>query len=299
MGSTLDELVTAPFAKEKQLLGLRDSVPGYPIIPMDDDAAITDLLVRELSTDRLERLYWILFLVSNRNKVDPLHHQLVKRRHICITERPDLHLVWHYDQMMIKPIPLFLLSYDFWVTIINKSQDSKGDWLGLEALGFLRTYSRLIAYESDFLLAKKYRLLPDHITWEGWCHFIQAFRELKDREVAKRYHYGEIRLTRLNLWHTILHGCSFLKVRRNYTTYFAQFGAPYLFIFGAATVTLTALQTAVEAFPEPGSYHAISARFVPFTLVLTLIGMLLLPLLFLFFWAKELFKFVFYHRHLS
>ncbi|KAF4823567.1 hypothetical protein CGCSCA5_v001682 [Colletotrichum siamense] len=299
MGSIVEETVTIPFDEQSQLVQLQSSIPGYPTMPIDDDQEVKNFLIRELSTERLRRLYWMLFLVSNRHNINPLHHQLLNSRRICITERPDLHLVWYYDRIFIKPIPKFLFSYGVWAAAIDEAQDQDGHRLMLDALGFLRTYSSLIVHESDFEIAKKQKLLPDFVDWDMWCLFIRGFTTLRDRDVSPRYHYGEIRLTRLNLWHRVIRLKSYQKVHHNYATFFARFGAPYLFVFGAATVVLTALQTGHDAFPGHHTYINIISKFVPFTLALTAAGICFLPALFLLFWANELTRFIICHRHLS
>ncbi|KAF0327061.1 subtilisin-like serine protease [Colletotrichum asianum] len=204
MGSIVEEAVTIPFDEQSQLVQLQSSIPGYPTMPIDNDQEVKNFLIRELSTERLRRLYWMLFLVSNRHNINPLHHQLFNSRRICITERPDLHLVWYYDRIFIKPIPKFLFSYGVWTAAIEEALDSDGHRLILDALGFLRTYSSLIVHESDFEIAKKQKLLPDFVDWDMWCLFIRGFTTLRDRDVSPRYYYGEIRLTRLNLWYRVI-----------------------------------------------------------------------------------------------
>ncbi|TQN66135.1 hypothetical protein CSHISOI_09309 [Colletotrichum shisoi] len=272
MGPFAEDAIAIPLTEDRQLVQLQQqTIPGHPDIAIDNSAA--------LSTARLRRLYPMLFMVSNRRNISPLHHQLLNGRSICITERPDLHLVWYYNRIFVKPVPKPLFSYHFWRDAVREAEDTDGHRLVLDALGFLRTYSMLIVHESDFNLA--------------------GFTPLRDQAVSRRYHYGEIRLTRLNLFHRIMTMSSYQKVHHNYATFFARFGAPYLFVFGAATVVLTALQTGLDAFPDHGTYIQIIAKFVPFTLFITAAGISLLPLLCLFFWARELVRFIFCHRHPS
>lgn len=292
---SLEDVTPVAFAEENQLIRLKyNTLPGHPTIGLDDDPLVTDFLTRELSTERLKRLYWMLFLVSMPGNISPLHHQLVEGRKIYLTERPDYHLVWHYGRIFIKPLPKYLLSYRFWTDVLPKN-------LRPEALGFMHTYSQLIVHESDFDQAKELRLLPHGIDWHGWCHFIQGFRHLQPKDLAprSRYHYGEIRLTRLNWWHCLLKGYSYAQVDHNYASFFSKFGAPYLFIFGAVTVILTGVQVGIDTFDDEESiYHIIAARVVPGSLILTIIGLLFLPLLFAFFWLKELIFFAVCYRPL-
>lgn len=303
-----------PFSKEHELtLKSGDAIPGQPLIPHHDKTAVSEFLGLELSTVRLESIYRMLFLVSNIRNISPLHHQLVKGRHIVITERPDLHLVWYYDRIFIKPVPKCLLNYAFWRAHLlvddssfmavkeGRSLESMvlTNKMRLEAQGFLRTYARLIAHESDFELMIKLGLVPDYINWGVWCRFIQGFIHLSDSQVSPRYHYGEVRLTRLNFWYSIFHGGQdYFEVCYNYSTYFARFGTPTLFIFCAVTVVLGALQSALQVNPR-GTYVALASKFIPFSITLAFIGLAFFPLLYTFFLARELLLFIFRHRKLS
>ncbi|KAH7196374.1 uncharacterized protein B0J16DRAFT_359236 [Fusarium flagelliforme] len=290
------------FTSKDDLFPTGAIIPGSPLIPLNDRSGAQKFLEAELSTMRLKRVYKLLFLTSRRDNISPLHHQQLLGRAICVSERPDLHLVWHYDRIFVKPIPKCLFSATLWEKHLLPDRLSDSDdtsTLLLEALGFLRTYTRLIRHECDLDIAKDRKLVPDLVTWEAWCGFIQQFTFLKDREVADRYHYGEIRLTRLNLWHSLRYGRSYFEVNYNYATFFGGFGAPYLFIFGAITVCLTALQTGLATYPRWGVYQELSSSIVPFTLILTLVGLMLFPAIFVFYQLKELFFFCFAYQHLS
>ncbi|KAH0595024.1 hypothetical protein MHUMG1_07323 [Metarhizium humberi] len=264
-----DDITPSSIPDQDEVLSMDNAIPGNPLLSIDDQPAVGEFLRAELSTMRLRRVYGILFLTSKPDNISPLHHQQIKGRDICITERPDLHLVWHYERIFIKPIPESLFSSEFWEKHIvgADTRDTGSDSFRAEAEGFLRTYARLITHESDLHLAKRLHLVPGTLTWNGWCHYIQRFRYLRDRDVAQRYHFGEIRLTRLNFWHSLRHGRSYFQVHHNYATFFARFGAPYIFVFGAATVFLTALQTGLAAYPQWGIYQDLASRIVPFTLI--------------------------------
>ena len=45
----------------------------------------------------------------------PLHEQVMLGREILITERADMHFVWHSSKIFVKPLPEYLLNYDVWV----------------------------------------------------------------------------------------------------------------------------------------------------------------------------------------
>jgi len=125
-----------------------------------------------------------------------------------MVENPQLHLVWFYDQVFIKPIPRYLLSYTFWQYLVTQP-----DVLQQSVIGFLRTYSHLIRYESDYRIAmrEEYGLIPkddgeERIMWERFAIFIGWFDKVADDCVNPRYHYGELRLTRLNFYTRIFLG---------------------------------------------------------------------------------------------
>lgn len=99
------------------------------------------------------------------------------------------------------------------------------------ALGYLRPYHHLVKYESELRIAQNPRpsLVPPGITWEQFCEFTSRLADIAGRDVSLRYAYGEIRLTRLNLYAPFLLGKShFQRVEYQYGTYFARFyGRPY------------------------------------------------------------------------
>ena len=147
------------------------------------------------------------------------------------------------------------MSHEFWKKFLLEGGASsplgdKQDILARSALGFLRTYVRLIYHYSDYKLAIKSELLPSTVTFEDFCNFSSGFHRILDTEVLPRYHFGELRLTRLNFWSKIfLHRWEYETINRQYSSYFARFYAPILFAFGAFSVILSAIQ--VELAVEP------------------------------------------------
>ena len=235
-----------------------------------------DYLQKDLYTTELDTMSPNLWLMATRSSghVSSLHHQAVKGRRVVVTEDPRLHLLWIDDRIFIKPLPLYLLSHEFWQqyllpdtsSIVGFSQKSqpvsypernaqKKD-LTKAALGLLRTYLLLIQYQSDFDIAVEHRLVPASATFESFCLFSARFETIKDAEVAPRYHYGELRLGRLNLWCKVfLRQWHYQTVHRQYGQYFARFYGPFLFVFGFFSVVLSALQVemAVENQYQSGN----------------------------------------------
>ena len=196
---------------------------------------------------------WIMSTQSSSN-VSPLHQQTVKGRKIIVTEDPRLHLVWIYDRVFIKPLPRYLLSYTFWSEHMsneksvlwgsNEEEQETCKMIRMSALGFLRTYYYLIQHESDFEIARdERRLLPSDITWTEFCAFSKDFLDIGDGDVSERYHYGELRLTRLNLYAKfIIRKFQYERVHGQYGAFFARFYGPLLFVFGILSIVLSAMQ---------------------------------------------------------
>jgi hypothetical protein len=240
--------------------GTINHIPDQPNVALDD-GDILRFLEKELNTKVLDQMYDWLWLCAamDSKRIDPLHAQLVKGRVIISSEDMALHLVWHEDKMFIKPIPPALLNYDFW---INYLRGEKTQFDREIALGFLRSYGLLIRHRTDLNIALDKGLVPKHVDWLQWELFIESFRNLEDREVAKRYHFGSLRLTRLNVLIRILRPRKGSDAGNNrhyqpmywYTTsYMRQFSAPLLFIFASVSLMLSAMQVVLTLPIEPAN----------------------------------------------
>lgn len=226
-------------------------LPGYPRVRMSQDNL--QFLSKELSTPELDILSPCLWLVATQRSdhISALHHQLVLGRNIIITENPKLHLVWIDNRVYIKPIPAYLLSHAFW-TYNFSSQTSPfskevNDRLSRTAAGFLRTYIHLIQHESDFRLAKEHCLIPSPTSWTAWNAFISPFCDILDTEVGPRYHFGELRLSRLNFWSKFFLGrMNYFQVTGQTDHYLARVFAPLVFIWATCNVILAAMQVVMS-----------------------------------------------------
>src|SRR5690348_4171589 len=116
---------TAPFPADVELI---DKLSDCKI---PDDAA--SKLESGLSCAVLDELYPNLdfFTRKSSNNIDPIHKHLQKGRRIVLTEDPNLHLIWNYDIVYIKPLPNYLLSHSFW-----NQHLAPGSQHRREALGF-------------------------------------------------------------------------------------------------------------------------------------------------------------------
>ncbi|KAI1839801.1 hypothetical protein JX266_013988 [Neoarthrinium moseri] len=235
------------------------SIPGYPNVPLHDRSRVYDFLARDLCSTDLDHMADKLWWMSKQDSssISPLHRQLVKRRTIVVTEDPKLHLVWIHDRIFVKPLPRYIASHAFWHDFLCGDHGAEGqpEHIYRTALGFLRSYGYLIQYESDFRIARDASLclIPQNITWEQFCNFISALADVKDRDVSPRYGFGEIRLTRLNLYAPLLLRKShFQRVEYQYGAYFAQFYGPVLFVIGITSVVLSAMQVCVAVEQAQG-----------------------------------------------
>ena len=184
--------------------------------------------------------------------ISALHRQKVKRRELCVAEDIKLHLLWYYDRVYIKPLPKFLLSYIFWQQYLLNEGSPLAERRSIQkvALGYIRTYFYLIRHESDFRLAthKDLQLIPPSVSWEDWCLFSSRFDLIDTDDVAERYQYGEIRLSRLNFYAKLFLGKrSFQRIHAQYSAYFAAYYGPLLFIFATLSVALSAFQLELTA----------------------------------------------------
>lgn len=215
----------------------------------------------------------------NFRRIDSLHEQHIKKRRIVIAEDPGLHLVWYYDTIFIKPIPLFLLNFTTWrglllppiSTVISRQPDcpveggrtsysvNTLDAQCKSAIGFLRTYSILIRHPSDYEIARSSGLIHENITYSDFRAFIKPFFALPESAVSQRYRFGQMRLTRLNWAVRLLQPCSvstgsWFANKLYYQELYTQSGdysvswlPPLLFTFAALSVVLSAMQVVLAA----------------------------------------------------
>ncbi|KIW14962.1 hypothetical protein PV08_07749 [Exophiala spinifera] len=254
-----------PFSKEHQLCSeLADSspvettsrVPGHPSIVLPNTDSLSTFLCNELWAADLEAAagrLWILTTPSGRS-VHSLNKQKVLGREIVVTEDPRLHLLWINNRIFIKPLPSYLTSYSFWTTALAAQPLSplaeKSSHIRRAAIGFLRTYRLLIQHESDLVIAQRddLRLVQSHLRWSEVSIFLADLEHIEDEHVSARYHYGEIRLSRLNLYAPLLFRRYIYEyIPMQYGEYFTRLYGPILFVFAAISTCLNTMQVALAA----------------------------------------------------
>jgi hypothetical protein len=236
--------------------------PGVDLLP----GRVNRYLATQLETPLLDELYDKLWMVARKSgrSIDALHMQRVKGRAIIPIEDPRLHLIWYRNKIYIKPVPTFLLNHDFWTLYLQPltKQTSTSSQETLQpaalsfdpsiAIGFLRSYALLVPQRLDFTIARETHLIPDEVDWLQWSKFIRNFRQLGDESVARRYHYGQLRLSRLN-WVVRLFRPKqattmwFYEIPYWSTTEFvARAALPLLFVFASVSLALSSMQVALS-----------------------------------------------------
>jgi hypothetical protein len=236
-----------PFTKETQLNNEFPDrlIPGEYIL----SSTASEFLESSLSQSKADAIYNQLWFAGTPGKYLALHEQAVFAREIIVSEKPHLHLVWFKEAIYIKPLPPCLTNFDFFQEYCCTARYG-------EACGLLYSYTHLVRHESDFDIATKKGLIrAEGMTWRAW----QAFRmEIKSKldgrfdVLDRRYRYGELRLSRLNFMYALR--CREIKGYHNaytrYAPYFSRYFTGAILIFAFASVTLTAMQVAIQ---EPGS----------------------------------------------
>lgn len=238
-----------------------DHIPGHPGLNLSKD--VHAYLLTELGTPLLDELYEALWLFARKSgaSIDPLHTQQVKGRSVIPTEDPRLHLVWNRGKIYIKPMPVYLLHFEFWATYLQHTpptSSSNNNHIRRSgtsscnrslALGFMRSYAFLLTHQLDFELAKEAHLIPNEVQdWAHWSALLCHFRNLPDHVVARRYHFGQLRLSRLNWAVRIFQPQNastawFYEISHWSTTDFLQQATiPMLFVFASLSLALSSMQ---------------------------------------------------------
>ncbi|GLA31977.1 hypothetical protein AnigIFM63326_010892 [Aspergillus niger] len=209
-----------PFHSTKNICSPRKHPAGvnfqHQLIKPNED--LQRYLNFQLMTPKLNRIHHLLWLAGLPRAARPLHRQKLMKRTVILTESPDEHLVWSPGQILIKPVPEYLLDHKFWVRNICPNRE-----LYAAACGLLLSYAWLVAGLIDFQIAKDEHILPSDVKWKAWTKLLQEVLEWKDKNydndnsrssslpaqndpslqpqpaiINKRYEFGELRLSRLN-----------------------------------------------------------------------------------------------------
>jgi len=147
------------------------------------------------------------------------------------------------------------------------------------ATGFLHTYTALISYESDFHIARSHNLIPFSLTWPQWRTVVESLLSSNvANNINHRYHYGELRLSRLNKIYMLSFRAPFRGYLHGYSTYNSFWSANTKRVaagFAYLVVGLTAMQVglATEKLGKNETFQNATWGFTVFSFVAP-IGML-------------------------
>ncbi|KIW55044.1 hypothetical protein PV05_07361 [Exophiala xenobiotica] len=151
-----------------------------------------------LDISRFNSIRKMLWLIGVPGAPRSLYYQKLLRREIVIAERLDLHLVWAKSRIFIKPLPDFLLNYEFWENHISCEPQ-----LHRAACGLLYSYCGLIRFGHDLQLAQENHLINENLDYRAWTEFTRTILSILDHNdfdtMEKRFRYGELRLNRLDV----------------------------------------------------------------------------------------------------
>jgi uncharacterized membrane protein len=130
-------------------------------------------------------------------RAQPLHRYKMLGMEMVPTDRHDLHLLKYSNKLILKPLPEYLLDYDFWQTHICGTK-----WMHESASGFLLSYIWILTTPLDLQIAKDLYIVPSWVDWPWWKDFVRHFFTAIDvnalDQVNERYHFGILRLGRVN-----------------------------------------------------------------------------------------------------
>jgi hypothetical protein len=296
--SALDDLLPATArSKDHDIVA-----PGSP----DQDL---QFLENELSVERLNSIHPSLWKAGRPMPARHLGYQLVLSRDIVLTEEMSLHMVWRSTKIYIKPLPKFLLVPDFWAANLADQRADTPEIARLRqrldecARGFIYSYCSLLAYESDFDLAKNLRLLPQNIKWTDWREWAaEVLANCPYDALNPRFWYGELRLGRLNKIYRyekgqLLRGYSRVGSSSTYSELLRDNFGILAAILGYVVIVLTAMQVglATSHLGSSSAFQDVSWGFAVFSIAapLAAVAVILMVLFVLFvrnWWATLSFE---------
>ena len=201
----------------------------------------------------------------------------MNNRKIVKTEQADLHLLYYNDTILVKPLPSYLLCPTTWDLFLNPHIE-----LHKNACGFFLSYIWLIRSQLDFQIAKeKEYLLPEKLTWSNWkilvTQFLKEINADSLHQVNERYHFGELRLGRINTIYRISPGLfldhfvrGYLYGYNRYVVFFQRNVGWVLVVLVWFGLILSAMQVgiAVNGLQDNAAFNKASYGFIIFSMVL-------------------------------
>ncbi|KAH8802639.1 hypothetical protein F5884DRAFT_681678 [Xylogone sp. PMI_703] len=242
---------------------------------------IEKFLKIDLDMERLNRIHGYLWMAGRPLNARPLQRQKMMGFDIVPTEKADLHLLKFSHKLLVKPLPQYMLDYEFWSKYLCTKE------LHGSACGFLLSYVWLICSPLDLKMAHQLHLIPSHIEWRWWVAFVTEFIPNVDtntlHQVNKRYHFGELRLRRINTIYRLRYFYShfvrgYLYGYNRYVVFFQRNFAWMLVLFSNLTIILSAMQVAlaVPSLNVNNTFQESSYNFAVFSIfaVIAFLGLL-------------------------
>lgn len=237
------------------------------------NTSIEEFLKIDLNLERLNRIHDQLWMAGRPMRARPLHRYKMMSFDILCTQQMDLHLLKFSNRLILKPLPEWMLSYDFWQKHICSNQDFHES-----ACGFLLSYVWLLNTPLDLKLAHDHTLIPSFITWHWWKNFVTEFYNEVDinslHQVHRRYHFGELRLGRINSIYRIRFMFThfvrgYLYDYNRYVVFFQRNFSWILVVFVFFSLVLSAMQVGagVKPLSENDMFLRACYVFVVFSMV--------------------------------
>ncbi|KAF2845558.1 hypothetical protein T440DRAFT_264230 [Plenodomus tracheiphilus IPT5] len=259
---------------------------GHKIVLANN--AIEQFLDDALDLDRLNRIHGLLWMAGRPMRARPLHRYKMMGFNVLPTQQMDLHLLKFSNNMILKPLPEWMVSYDFWTKYICPKKE-----LHHSACGFLLSYVWLITTPLDLKLAHEETLLPSFVTWHWWKDFVTDFYGHVDinslHQVHPRYQFGELRLSRINsIYRTRYFSTNFVRGYlygyNRYVVFFQRNFSWILSVFVLFSLVLSAMQvgTSLKELEGNQTFLKGSYGFVVLNMVCVVAVMAVLVVVFAF-----------------
>lgn len=266
-----------------------DSLPTIAGRSNDAFLVSTDIATfvrEELDLKRLNDIHKHLWMAGRPMRARPLHRYKMYSYEVLGTQQMDLHLLRFSNKVLVKPLPEYLLDASFWEQYLCGAGDEE---LWHSAAGWLLSYVWLIVSPLDLKLAHDNMLVPAAINWQWWKAFVASFVANVDintlYQVNKRYHFGDLRLSRINTIYRVLYFHThfvrgYLYGYNRYVVFFERNFSWILILFVFLSLVLSAMQvgTALDELSSSkvfmkGSYGVVVLSMVSVASVLGIVGL--------------------------
>lgn len=228
--------------------------------------AVEEFLKADLDLSRLNKIHGHLWMAGRPMRARPLHRYKMMSFDILYTQQMDLHLLKFSNKLILKPLPEWLLSAEFWAEYLCADEE-----LHKSACGFLVSYVWLVTTPLDLKLAHEHDLLPGWITWLWWKEFVTDFYGHVDvntlHQVNKRYQFGELRLSRINsIYRSRFFTTHFIRGYlygyNRYVVFFQRNFGWILIVFAFFSLVLSAMQVGVSLKDLSENYAFLRASYI-------------------------------------